>query len=76
MSDLVSNIICFQTQKQLATLNNIQVLLKSILIDLRARNFVHAKTSACSSPCAQFVKPCNYIIVVINTDSSNLIINL
>ena len=35
----------FQTQKQLAKLNNIQVLLKSVLTDLRARNFVHAKTS-------------------------------
>ena len=46
MSDLiVPNIICFQTQKQLTTLNNIRVLLKSVLIDLRARNFVHAKTS-------------------------------
>ena len=41
MSDLVvPNIICFQTQKQLATLNKIRVLLKSVLIDLRARNFV------------------------------------
>ena len=37
--------VCFQTQKQLATLNSIRVLLKSVLIDLRARNFVHAKTS-------------------------------
>ena len=46
MSDLiVPNIICFQTQKQLATLNNVWVLLKGVLIDLRARNFVHAKTS-------------------------------
>ena len=46
MSDLVlSNIICFQTQKQLTTLNNIRVLYKSVLIDLRARYFVHAKTS-------------------------------
>ena len=46
MSDLVvPNIICFQTQKQLAALNNIRVLLKKVLIDLRARNFVHAKTS-------------------------------
>ena len=45
MSDLVlPNIICFQSQKQLATLNNIRVLLKSVWIDLRARNFVHAKT--------------------------------
>ena len=47
MADLVeSNIICF-------ILNNIRVLLKSILIDLRARNFVQGKTSlrARSSPC-------------------------
>ena len=41
----VPNIICFQTQKQLAKLNNIWVLLKSVLIDLRASNFVHTKTS-------------------------------
>ena len=40
----VPNIICFQTQKQLAKLNNIRVLLKSVLIDLRARNIVHEKT--------------------------------
>ena len=41
---IVSNIICFQTQKYLTTLNKIGVLLKSILIYLSARNFVHAKT--------------------------------
>ena len=46
MSDLIKpNIICFQTQKQLANLNNIQVLCKGVLIDLRAHNFVQAKTS-------------------------------
>ena len=46
MSDrVVPNIICFQTQKRLTTLHNIQVLLKSVLIDLRGRNFVHAKAS-------------------------------
>ena len=46
MSDLaVPNIICIQTQKQLATLNNFRVLLKNVLTDLRARNFVHVKTS-------------------------------
>ena len=46
MSDLaVPNIICIQTQKQLATLNNFFILLKSVLIDLHARNFMHAKTS-------------------------------
>ena len=45
MSDLaVPNIICIQTQKQLATLNNFFILLKSVLIDLHARNFMHAKT--------------------------------
>ena len=64
MSDpIVPNIICFQTQKQLATLNNVRVLLKGGLIDLHARNFAHAKTSLrarCmhSSPCAQLVEPC------------------
>ena len=46
MSDLiVPNIICFKTQKQLATLSNIGILLKGVLIDLRAHNFVHSKTS-------------------------------
>ena len=39
------NIIYFQTQKQLATLNNIRKILKGVLIDLRAHNFMHAKTS-------------------------------
>ena len=49
MSDLfVSIIICFQTQKQLATLNNIRILLKGVLIDLYARNFVHMKNSLCA----------------------------
>ena len=49
MSDLVlSNIICFQTQKQLTTLNNIRVLLISVLIDLHAHNFVQVKTSLCA----------------------------
>ena len=42
---IVPNIICFQTQKQLTSLNNIRVLLKSVLTDLRARNFVRVKTS-------------------------------
>ena len=38
-----------------------KTLVKSVLIDLRARYFVHAKISlrARSSPCAQFVEPCN-----------------
>ena len=60
MSDLVVlSIICTQTQKQIATLNNIRALIKSVLTDLRARDFVHAKTSlrARSSPCAQFIEP-------------------
>ena len=44
MSDLVvPNIICFRTQRQLATLNNIVVLLKSVLTDLRACSFMHPK---------------------------------
>ena len=42
---VVPNTICFQTQKQLATLNSIAVLLKGVLIDLQSRNFVHTKTS-------------------------------
>ena len=53
ISDLiVPNIICFQTQKQLATLNNIQVLLKSVLINLHAHNFMQVKISlhACCMP--------------------------
>ena len=46
MPDLiVPNIIYFQTQKKLTTLNNVGVLVKSVLVDLRARNFVHAKVS-------------------------------
>ena len=67
MSDLVlSNIICFQTQKQLTTLNNIWVVLKSVLIDLHARNFVHAKTSLrarCVHAChcvRNLLSPVNY----------------
>ena len=43
---IVLNIICFETQKQLATLNNIGILLKAILIDLCAHNFGQAKTSS------------------------------
>ena len=46
MSDLIlQNTIYFQTQKRLKTLKNFRVLLNGISIDLRARNFVHAKTS-------------------------------
>ena len=37
---IVPNIICFQTQKQLTTLNNIGVLVKDVLIDLRAHNSI------------------------------------
>ena len=35
----------FSDKKQLATLHNIRVKLKGVLIDLRTHNFVHAKTS-------------------------------
>ena len=46
MSDLVvPSVICIQTQKQLTNLSNIRTLTKSVLTDLRARNFVHDKTS-------------------------------
>ena len=46
MSDrVVRNIICFQTQKQVTTLNNTQVSLKSVLIDLHASSFMHTKAS-------------------------------
>ena len=46
MSDrIVLNITCFQKQKKLNTLNNIAGLLKGVLFDLHARNFVHAKIS-------------------------------
>ena len=49
MSDhTVLNIICIQTNKQLTILNNIQVLLKSVLTDLYVHNFVNAKTSWCA----------------------------
>ena len=41
---IMPNNICFPTQL-LTTLNNIRALLKSDLIDLSTRNFVHAKTS-------------------------------
>ena len=46
MSDrIVPNIIWFQKQKKLNTLNNIAGQLKGVLFDLRACNFVHAKIS-------------------------------
>ena len=45
MSYLVLPNICIQTQKQLATLNNFWALLKNVLIDLRAFNSMHVKTS-------------------------------
>ena len=35
----------FRQKQQLTTLNNIPLLLKGVLIDLHAHNFVHAKTS-------------------------------
>ena len=67
---IVLNIIYIQTEKQLGTLNSIQVLLKGVLTDVHARNFMHAKTFACTlhaylSPCAQFVKPCNVLIHIV-----------
>ena len=50
MSNLiVTNTICFQTQKYLTILNVTGVLLKDVLIDLRACNFLHVKTSLCAS---------------------------
>ena len=50
MSNLiVPNTIYFRTQKYLTTLNDTGVLLKDVLIDLRARNFLHVKTSLCAS---------------------------
>ena len=42
---IVPSIIYFEILKKLITLNNVGVLVKSVLIDLRARNFVHAKIS-------------------------------
>ena len=59
---IVANIICFYAQNKLNTLNNIGVLLKGVLFDLRTRKFVHAKIflRARSSPCAQFVEPCTF----------------
>ena len=46
MSDLFVANICIQTQKQLATLNNFLALLKNVLIDLSAHNFVRARHCA------------------------------
>ena len=37
--------IVFSDKKQLAAFKNVQVQLKGVLTDLRARNFVYAKTS-------------------------------
>ena len=72
---IVLDIICFQTQKQLGTLNNIQVLLKSVLIDLCAHNLVHAKISlrACLSQCMQFVKPCYHFPGKLNLDKKEMV---
>ena len=63
---LLPNVICFQKQKQLATLNNIRVLIKSILTELRGGNLVHAKTSlrAPSSLCMQFLEPCLMFLIL------------
>ena len=49
MSDfIVPNIICFWSQKKLITLNSIGILLKGVLIDLCAHNFMHVETSLCT----------------------------
>ena len=49
MPDLiVPNIIYFQTQKKVTTLNNVGVLVESVLIDLHSHNFMHAKISLCA----------------------------
>ena len=48
MPDLIVPNIYFQTQKKLSTVNNIGVLVKSVLTDLRAHNFVHVKISLCA----------------------------
>ena len=34
--------------KKLTTLNNVGVLVKSVLIDLRTHNFMHSKISVCA----------------------------
>ena len=55
---IVLNIICFQTEKKLTTLNKTGVLLKGVLIDLRAReNLFECMLRARSSPCKQFIEP-------------------
>ena len=64
MSDLiVPNIIWFQTQKQLASLNNIQVLLKVYwLIYVHVIPCEH-KPPYANVPCTQFVDPWLYYIL-------------
>ena len=52
--------------KQLATLNNIWAQLKSVLIDLRACNFVHAKTSLRARCLHARHRACNLSSPVIN----------
>ena len=47
---IIPNIICFYAQKKLNTLNNIGVLLKSVLFDLHACKFMHVKISL-HAPC-------------------------
>ena len=50
-------LFAFTYRKKLATLNSIWVLFKSVLIDLRAHNFVHVAWM-----CMQFVKPCSHMM--------------
>ena len=73
MPDLiVPNIICFQTQKKLATLNEYP---KSVLIDLHARNFVLVKTSLCACCMHNLLSPGLYdnaVLIQYNTINPHL----
>ena len=59
---LKQSYICYYIIYMTVPLNKVIVLVKSVLTDLHACNFVHAKNLftctlyACSSPCMQFVK--------------------
>ena len=57
LDPLVPNIICIETQKQFITLNNIGVLRKIVLTDLRARIFLHKKL-LCVHVACMFVTVC------------------
>ena len=71
MSDLiVPSIICFQTQKHPATLNNIRVI-KGVLTDLRAREKLFAcMLRARSLPCALFVERWSVKVYQKNSDKT------